>query len=223
MKKADLLDEHRATLLQCRTCGHPPEVRPIVSIARSPRAMLVGQAPGIVESGGGPPFSGRAGATLFRWLGSVGIDEKTARSRLYIAAITRCYPGANEGGRGDRVPSATERANCSHWLSAELRIIRPSLIIPVGRLAIDAFLGPVPLDGVIGKEHALTNDAQCTLAYDAQRTVIIPLPHPSGASSWIHEPGHERLLRDALQLIAERWKAIHRVGGRGGRGGRQVA
>lgn len=207
MSKADLLDEHRAAMLQCRMCGHPPEVQPIVSIARSPKVMLIGQAPGVVEAGGGAPFSGRAGATLFRWFASVGIDENTLRARMYIAAITRCYPGANEGGRGDRVPTMTERSNCSQWLSAELRIIKPSLLIPVGRLAIDRFLGPLSLEEVIGKEHPLTNHTR--------RTVAIPLPHPSGASSWIHQPGHKKLLGDALQLIAEHWTAI--------RQGRRVA
>ena len=214
MKKADLLDEHRAAMLQCRLCGHPPDVQPIVSIARSPKIMLVGQAPGIVESGGGPPFSGRAGATLFRWFASVGLDESTVRSRMYIAAITRCYPGANTSGRGDRVPSVHERSNCSKWLSAELGIIKPWLIVPVGRLAIDAFLGPVPLEEVIGKEHALTNTPRRAHEVggpkDDARTIVVPLPHPSGASSWIHQPGHKELLNDGLQLIAAHWKAIHR-------------
>jgi uracil-DNA glycosylase len=194
------LDSHRAELSQCRLCGHPPDVQPIVSIARSPKVMLVGQAPGKVEAAGGAPFSGRAGRTLFRWLASIGLDEETVRSRIYISAITRCYPGANASGRGDRVPSPTERANCSRWLSAELRIIRPALLIPVGRLAIDAFLGPQALEDVIGKEHMLTPDAR--------RTVVIPLPHPSGASSWIHEMGHKELLGRALDLIAQHWRAL---------------
>ena len=209
MHKGDhLLDLHRASMMGCRRCGHPSDVKPIVSIARSPKVMLVGQAPGKVEAAGGAPFSGRAGATLFRWFASVGLDEDTLRSRMYIAAITRCYPGAHESGRGDRVPSAVERANCSRWLSAELRIIRPELLIPVGRLAIEAFLGPHALDQVIGKEHAMTDDARGRLPYDARRRVVIPLPHPSGASSWIHQPGHSRLLRDALEQIAARWNAI---------------
>jgi uracil-DNA glycosylase len=201
-------------MTQCRLCGHPPDVQPIVSLARSPRVMLVGQAPGKVESAGGAPFSGRAGRTLFRWLASVGLDEETVRSRVYIAAITRCYPGANASGRGDRVPSPTERSNCSRWLSAELRIIRPSLLIPVGRLAIDAFLRSRSLEEVIGKEHAMTHDARRTpgtrgtrVGDDARRTVVVPLPHPSGASSWIHESGHKKLLGDALDLIARHWKA----------------
>jgi uracil-DNA glycosylase len=175
-------------------------VQPIVSIARSPKVMLVGQAPGKVEAAGGAPFSGRAGRTLFRWLASVGLDERTVRSRIYISAITRCYPGPNASGRGDRVPSPAERAHCSQWLSAELRIIRPVLLIPVGRLAIDAFLGPQALEDVIGKEHEVTQEGR--------RTAVVPLPHPSGASSWIHEPGHTELLERALELIARHWRML---------------
>lgn len=158
--------------------------------------MLVGQAPGRVEAGGGPPFSGRAGRTLFAWFASVGLDEESVRARMYIAAITRCYPGAHPTGRGDRVPSRSERHNCSSWLDSELKIIKPRLIIPVGRLAIDAFLGPVTLDRVIGREHELTG---------TRRALVIPLPHPSGASSWIHTPANKRLLQQALALIANRW------------------
>ncbi len=87
----------------------------------SPRVMLVGQAPGQVEAAGGRPFAGRAGATLFRWLERAGVDEETARQRIYIAAITRCFPGASPSGRGDRVPSAAEQEACGAWLNDELR------------------------------------------------------------------------------------------------------
>ncbi len=169
-------------------------MRPIVSTARTPRVMLVGQAPGKVEAEGGRPFAGRAGGTLFRWLDRVGLDEATARKHIYIAAITRCYPGPSPSGRGDRVPSPRERELCSAWLDEELRIIRPRVIIPVGRLAIDRFLGPQPLDRLIGHAH----DVQ----HVAGRSVAIPLPHPSGASSWIHEAGHQAQLDAALQLLA---------------------
>lgn len=198
------LELHRTSLRACRRCAHAIDVQPIVSLARSPRAMLVGQAPGKVEAAGGRPFAGRAGRTLFGWLASVGLLEEDVRSRMYIAAVTRCFPGAHPSGRGDRVPSPTERHNCSEWLDAELRIIKPRLIIPVGRLAIDEFLGPLPLDQVIGREHASHAHAVGRPA-DVRSAVIIPLPHPSGASSWIHAPGHKRLLARALALIAERW------------------
>jgi uracil-DNA glycosylase len=200
---ADALDAHCASLLACRRCAHAPGVLPIVARTRAPRAMLVGQAPGKTEAGGGKPFAGRAGATLFRWLARAGMDEAQARDWLYISAITRCYPGPHPSGRGDRVPSPRERANCGDWLDAELRIIRPPLIIPVGRLAIDRFLGARALDELVGSEH--------DVAHAGGRSIVVPLPHPSGASSWIHAPEHRLLLDRALDLIRG-----HLVGGERG-------
>lgn len=190
------LDAHCASLAACRRCANAPGVLPIVSAARNPRAMLVGQAPGRTEREGGMPFAGRAGRTLFRWLERIGLDEPTAREWLYIAAITRCYPGPHPAGRGDRVPSPAERARCGDWLDAELSILQPSVIIPVGRLAIDRFLGPVPLDEVVGREHELR--------HAGGRSVIVPLPHPSGASSWIHQASNRVLLDRALDLLRVR-------------------
>jgi uracil-DNA glycosylase len=189
------LEAHRERLAACRSCA-PGVVRgrPILSLARAPRVMLVGQAPGATEAEGGRPFAGRAGKTLFRWLASVGIGEASWREDVYMAAITRCYPGAHPGGRGDRVPAPHERAACAGWLDAELRLIRPRLIIPVGRLAIDRFLGTAPLDRLIGRAHEVE--------HVGGRSVAIPLPHPSGASSWIHEAGHRGLLDRALTLLA---------------------
>jgi len=155
--------------------------------------MLVGQAPGQVEAAGGKPFAGRAGKTLFRWLERSGIDEKTARNRIYIAAVTRCYPGPSPSGRGDRVPSPAEQDKCSVWLDQELRLIRPRLLIPVGRLAIARFLPSMPLDEIVGR------------AFDVEhvggKSVVVPLPHPSGASSWIHLADHPKLLDRALSRI----------------------
>src|SRR5439155_18070049 len=155
-----------------------------------PKAMLVGQAPGKVEAAGGRPFAGRAGKTLFRWLERAGIDEETARKRIYIAAITRCYPGPSPSGRGDRVPSLTEQEACAVWLDSELRIIRPRLLIPVGRLAILRFLPDLPLEKLIGRAH----DVQ----HAGGRSIAIPLPHPSGASSWVHQGNHPKLLSRAI-------------------------
>jgi uracil-DNA glycosylase len=124
------------------------------------------------------------------------MDEPTAREWLYISAITRCYPGPHPSGRGDRVPTPRERAQCGDWLADELRIIRPPVLIPVGRLAIDRFLGAHPLAELIGLEHEVV--------HEGGRSIAIPLPHPSGASSWIHAPGNRALLDRALALLAAR-------------------
>lgn len=202
------LDEHRARLVQCRACAHGGGVRPIVSLARSPRVMLVGQAPGKTEAAGGKPFAGRAGRTLFSWLAAAGIDEGAARSRIYIAAVTRCYPGPSPSGRGDRVPGPAERESCSGWLRAKLRIIQPALLIPVGRLAIDALLGNAPLDEVIGRELRLPDAQRWGVG---EETVVVPLPHPSGASSWVHAPGNRALLDQALRRIGRHWTRLSRA------------
>lgn len=194
------LEAHCTRLAACARCALAPDVRPIVSQARAPRAMLVGQAPGQVETGGGKPFSGRAGRTLFRWLERAGLDEPAARELIFISAVTRCYPGPHPSGRGDRVPSPAERARCAGWLDAELEIVRPELLIPVGRLAIDRFLGGRPLAEVVGREHEVE--------HSAGRALAVPLPHPSGASSWIHQPGNRALLDSALDLIGARLRAM---------------
>lgn len=194
------LDAHCHALAQCRRCGHPGGVKPILSHARSPKVMLVGQAPGKVETTGGKPFAGRAGRTLFRWLERTGLDEATARSRIYIAAITRCFPGPSPSGRGDRVPSRAEQDECAVWLEAELRIIRPRLLIPVGRLAIERFLSRLPLEQLIGRTHEVEH------AGGSSR--VIPLPHPSGASSWIHRGDHPQLLDRALVAIGRELRAL---------------
>lgn len=194
------LDAHRRALAECRRCVCEPGVRPIVSLARHPAAMLVGQAPGKVEAEGGKPFAGRAGRTLFQWLGRAGLDETTARDRLYIAAVTRCYPGAHPSGRGDRVPTRSACAACAPWLDAELRILRPSLIIPVGRMAMERFLGKRPLDELVGRAH--------TVEHAGGSSIAIPLPHPSGASSWIHQGDHPQLLDRALALLGARFAEL---------------
>lgn len=195
------LDRHRAALAACRACGHrDPNVVPILSAARSPRVMLIGQAPGQVEIGDRRPFAGRAGRTLFRWLERAGIDEAAARQAIYIAAVTRCYPGPSPTGRGDRVPSPTERAACAHWLDAELQLIKPALLIPVGRLAIDRVLGPRQLTDVVGACFEVTHIGGSSQA--------IPLPHPSGASSWPNQPGNRERLDRAIALLADRLSTL---------------
>ena len=199
----EALERHRTALAACRRCHLGQDVAPIVSLARRARLMLIGQAPGRVEAGGGRAFAGRAGKTLFRWLERAGLEEGRAREKIYIAAITRCYPGPSPSGRGDRVPSPVERDNCASWLDAELRLLRPRLLIPVGRLAIERFLPARPLEELIGREHEVQ--------HVGGRSIAIPLPHPSGASSWIHQGNHPELLSRAIGLLGTRFADLRVV------------
>src|SRR3569623_1025096 len=137
---------------------------------------------------------------MFRWLASFGVFEPTFRSRVYIAAVTRCYPGPSPSGRGDRVTSRFEQEQCRRWHEAELRLIRPKLLIPVGKLAMEKFLPSAPLDTIIGKVH----EAE----HAGGRSRVIPLPHPSGASSWVNAPAHKILLERALALIGAELESL---------------
>ncbi len=163
--------------------------------------LLVGQAPGEREGELGRPFAWTAGKTLFKWFESIGLDEQTFRQRVYMAAVCRCFPGKQARG-GDRVPDTEEIDNCRRWLDAELQLLRPRLMIPVGKLAITQFLAVDKLKDVIGRQYRLERGG---VEFDC-----IPLPHPSGASTWHRmEPG-KTLLVQALTMLVEHpsWQAI---------------
>ena len=196
------LQRHVAQLRRCDAC--PNMIRPVVTgrPVLSP-VLLVGQAPGTREGPAGKPFAWTAGKTLFGWFGRLGLAEEAFRDRVYMAAVCRCFPGKATGG-GDRVPDAAEIARCGRHLAAEVRILRPRLVIPVGKLAIAQLLPEVDkLADVVGTVHRV--------AYAGADVDVIALPHPSGASTWHRtEPG-KSLLERALTQIArhEAWRAIH--------------
>jgi uracil-DNA glycosylase len=165
------------------------------------KVYLCGQAPGPHEGRIGQPFAWTAGKTLFRWFDGIGVDEETFRSRAWMAAVCRCFPGKTKQG-GDRVPSPDEVEACSRWMEWEVKTLRPELVLPVGRLAIELFLPKAPLAEVIGKRH---DGAAFGHSFD-----LIPLPHPSGASTWFKmEPG-KSLLAKALRLLAKHpaWRSL---------------
>lgn len=194
---------HQAELSQCRLC---PEMIPPVIIGQAVCAdiLLVGQAPGDREGELGRPFAWTAGKTLFKWFDSIGVEEADFREQVYISAVCRCFPGKNPKG-GDRVPAKKEIESCSRWLSKEIELLRPKLIIPVGKLAISQYLTVNKLVDVIGKKFD-----QCI---DGVEVDIIPLPHPSGASTWHQMSPGKELLAQALAILEqhESWKKLKKT------------
>jgi uracil-DNA glycosylase len=191
-----------ADLGECSACPNmngpvvhgPPVASPV---------MLLGQAPGPHEGALGRPFAWTAGRTMFRWFeGALGLDEAAFRSRVYMAAVARCFPGKASGG-GDRRPDADEIARCESWLVREARILKPELVIAVGTLAIERVLGTkAPLAEVVGT----TRRAR----WHGRDVDVVPLPHPSGASPWHKiEPGRA-LLAKGLERLASH-EAMRRV------------
>lgn len=193
MASSPALLRHLSLLSACRRCPrmHAP---PVVGRPVRGKIILVGQAPGDKEPVLGRPFAWTAGKTLFRWFGeALGWTEEQTRERIYFAAVCRCFPGKREAG-GDRVPEPDEIAACSSWLEKEFALLKPQLVLPVGKLAISQFLPVGPLDAVIGR--------QARISYRGHALDCIPLPHPSGASTWHRmEPG-KSLLAKAMNLVA---------------------
>jgi uracil-DNA glycosylase len=176
----------------CRACleaGFPLESLPVVNGYLDQDAYMYGQAPGIVEGEERRPWRGRAGKTLRRWLE---LDEDEFYRTFYCASVTRCYPGRAPSGRGDRTPTPREQDLCSFWRAWELRLLEPRLVVPVGGLAIRAVLGiRGGLADCIGR------------TYELEGAVAIPLPHPSGASSWLNAPENRELTTQAAALVRE--------------------
>ncbi len=187
------LTTHQDHLSHCTAC--PDMIGPVVmgkSVVSS--ILQIGQAPGPYEGKLGRPFAWTAGKTLFKWYASLGVTEEDIRAKVYMAAVCRCFPGKNPNG-GDRVPSREEITRCSQWLAQEVNLLKPSLIIPVGKLAIAQMLKATRLEDCVGQVHRVT--------FHGVATDVIPLPHPSGLSTWFKtEPG-KTLLAQALQQIAQ--------------------
>jgi uracil-DNA glycosylase family 4 len=160
------------------------------------RMMLIGQAPGVTEQETRRPFNGRAGRQLFRWFESINISEDEFRSHVYMTAITKCFPGRGAGGSGDRRPSPREIALCRPWLEKSLRLVRPEVILLVGTLSIEQYLGNRPLSELIGQR------------FERDGIIVIPLPHPSGASRWLNVPEHKELLCRGLKHVQAEWQRL---------------
>jgi uracil-DNA glycosylase len=175
----------------CRACveaGFHLESLPVLNEQLGRRAYMYGQAPGVVEGQERRPWRGRAGKTLRRWLE---LEEDEFYRTFYCASVTRCYPGRAPSGRGDRTPTPREQELCSFWKDWELELLRPRLIVPVGGLAIRRLLGISALAACVGRRYELDGAA------------VVPLPHPSGASSWLNSPANRELTAQAAALVRE--------------------
>jgi uracil-DNA glycosylase family 4 len=182
---------------RCRACleaGFQIESWPVCAPWHDQRAYLFGQAPGIVEGEERLPWRGRAGQTLRRWLE---LDDDELYERFYCASVTRCYPGRPASGRGDRTPTPREQELCEFWRDWELELLRPELIVTVGGLALRRLLGLPTLTDAIGKSFT-RGDA-----------LVIPLPHPSGASGWLNEATNRARLGKALVHVRRELARLH--------------
>jgi uracil-DNA glycosylase len=193
-EKAAALARHVDELRACRRCAGvqaPPVAADAVPGAE---ILLVGQAPGPHERDSNRLFAFTAGTRLFSWFASLGVNEEEFRGRVWMSATIRCFPGRLAAG-GDRSPSPQEIAACRPFLEREIGLLQPSLVLAVGSLSIACFLGAGPLAERVGRMF--------TADFAGHSLEVLPLPHPSGRSTWINQPQNANLLGSALALLAE--------------------
>ena len=157
--------------------------------------LIIGQAPEIEEFNQKQPFAESGGKRLFSWLQQAGLKEAWIREHALIFQRYLCYPGKQPDGSGYRSPSSKQLDLCQPHLSRVLSLmtgLNLRLIIPVGRLAIDAlFPASKALEKIIGQR----------LKYS--RALVVPLPHPSDLSRWYQNQEHRALIYLALEMIGD--------------------
>lgn len=188
-------------ILACRLCeeqGYLAAARPLVHGRAADRIMVIGQAPGHRSVAKGRSFSGPGGSVLQKWLERASFPPGYLHEHVYLSSLTRCDPGRNPRGNGDRRPSQPEVALCRPFLEAELAIVQPKVVLLVGAMAIETFLGKVRLEDMIGTFQ------------ERDGILWLPLPHPSGVSRWLLDPAHQQLLQQALAILAE-WRVKYHL------------
>lgn len=127
------LDELNAKVLRCTRCGLARTRNNVVPGmgVEHPDVLVIGEGPGHDEDMQGLPFVGKAGVLLDRMLAAIGLDRKT---NCYIANIVKCRPPEN------RNPFPDEQAACFSFLEAQIHILKPKIILCMGKIAIEKLM-----------------------------------------------------------------------------------
>src|SRR5207249_8430017 len=112
------------------------------------------------------------------------------REHVYLTSLTRCFPGKSRSGNGDRAPSRPEIALCHPFLDREFQLIQPKVVMLVGKMAIDAFVGKRLLSDTVGQ------------VFEIEGRSYLPLPHASGVSRWLNDAANQARLNQALRELS---------------------
>ena len=149
--------------------------------------MLVGEQPGDYEDVAGKPFVGPAGKIMDRALEEAGIDRK----QVYVTNAMKHFKWEPRGKRRiHKKPNSREIAACRPWLEAELRIVRPKLVVCLGATAAQTIFGPA---------FRVTRERGKLLSSDLAPKVVATV-HPS---SLLRQPDEESRKREYASFVAD--------------------
>src|SRR5581483_6735611 len=155
--------------------------------ARGAKMLLVGEQPGDQEDLSGHPFVGPAGRLLDRALADAGID----RSSVYVTNVVKHIKWEPRGKRRiHKKPNAGEIAACRPWLEAELRLVRPKLVVAMGATAAQTIFGP---------SFRVTKERGKVLSSKLAARVVATV-HPS---SLLRQPDEESREREYKNFVAD--------------------
>ena len=134
--------------------------------------------------------------SLNAWLLSIDISETEIREYFFYSALVDYFPGSKNGS--NLVPTGKEIEKEKSRLKRTIIKFNPEIVVSIGKLSLSYCLGRNidKLDNFIGGKYYL--DPYGALG---RKVCIIPLPHPSGASTWRHKPENKILLQKALNLL----------------------
>lgn len=138
--KATLLAAIQTRVAVCVKCPHLARTRTqTVFGVGNPEAelMFIGEAPGADEDRRGEPFVGRAGELLTKIIKAMGFE----RSDIYIANVLKCRPNTPPGESGNRAPTPEEMQTCLPYLTEQIDIIQPKVLVALGATAVEGLLG----------------------------------------------------------------------------------
>ena len=190
-QRLPVLQEEIRACTRCEDAGYIPEARPLTAGDGDAPFMVIGQAPSRTAHETATFYRGPAGERLQGWFVEAGFAPEDFGTRVYLAAITKCFPGRLPGSSKDRLPSRAEQALCRPWLDQELALLQPRVIVLFGGLAIGTFLSKAPLNQLVGR------------SFEKDGVIYIPLPHSSGASTWLNDPLHRQLLSEGIERLRE--------------------
>ncbi|MHC1785580.1 MAG: uracil-DNA glycosylase [Christensenellales bacterium] len=161
------INKHHAALVRLDPLAGDGVLVPGEGESRSPRLMLIGEAPGGQESLQGRPFVGKAGHNLDGFLQTLGLS----RESIYITNLVKLRPtkASAQGRLSNRPPNRAEKQLFMPWLMAEVAQVAPRLLVTLGNTPLRAFLG----------EGATVGECHGRLAQTAQGLMIFPLYHPA--------------------------------------------
>lgn len=195
--KCQILFDNRA--VNPSTLNEKLKVRPIFDGSQRAPIMLIGQAPGIHEYLSGKAFQGQAGHDIRQIFEVVGVDSKNFDKFIYQTSVTKCFPGRkcrkDNGKEEDIQPTKREIDNCIPYLQEQIDLLKPKIILLLGKCAIEGYLRlkgikySATLENYVGKKEIW------------DESVVIFFPHTSGTSRWLNKPENCRLFDKAKKLL----------------------